>query len=111
MNFTKIIQHLERKKLMHRLISDKATGTPLEFAQKINCSRSQLYNIIESLKKDKAPIKYSKARETFYYDGRFDLIFEYSLTITTKGETRRVFYISSEDGTTSINEIDAICVQ
>ena len=111
MNFTKIIQHLERKKLMHRLISDKTTGTPLEFAKKINCSRSQLYNIIESFKKDKAPIKYSKVSQTFYYDGRFELRFEFSLTITTEGETRRIFYISSEDNTSSINEIDSVCVQ
>ena len=111
MDFTKIIRHLERKKQMHRLISNETTGTPLEFAQKIDCSRSQLYIIIESLKKDKAPIKYSKSKETFYYDGRFELKFEFSLTITTEGETRRIFYISSEENTNSINKIDSVCVQ
>ena len=111
MNFKEQIERLERIKQMHRLISDKTTGTPETFAKKINCSRSQLYNIIESFKKDKAPIKYSKVSQTFYYDGRFEFRFEFSLTITTEGETRRIFYTSSEDNTSSINEIDSVCVQ
>ena len=111
MDFTNIIRHLERKKQMHRLISNEITGTPIEFAQKIDCSRSQLYIIIESLKKDNAPIKYSKSSQTFYYDGHFELIFEFSLTITNKEETQKNFYISSEENINCITQNDPLCVQ
>jgi hypothetical protein len=111
MDFSTIIRHLERKKQMHRLISNETTGTPLEFAQKIDCSRSQLYIIIESLEKDKAPIKYSKSSQTFYYDGHFELKFEFSLTITTEGETQKIFSISTEEHMNCITLNDLLCVQ
>jgi hypothetical protein len=111
MDFSNIIRHLERKKQMHRLISNETTGTPLEFAQKIDCSRSQLYIIIESLKKDKAPIKYSKSSQTFYYDGHFELKFEFSLTITNKEETQKIYRIISEDNTNCITQKDSLCLQ
>ena len=64
MNF---LDQIERLNKANTLIRSEKTGTPFEFAQKINCSRSQLYIIIDYLKSHNAPIKYCKKRESFYY--------------------------------------------
>ena len=111
MDFTKIIRHLERKKQMHRLKSNETTGTPLEFAQKINCSRSQLYIIIDYLKSHKAPIKYSKAHQTFYFEHSCTINLEFSLSITNRDNTRSVFHISSQDEINCITQNDSLCLQ
>lgn len=50
------------------LIKRKATGTPIEFAQKMNLSRSGLYRYMEDLKSLDAPVKYSKYRQCYYYE-------------------------------------------
>jgi transcriptional antiterminator len=111
MNFKEQIERLERIKQMHRLISDKTTGTPETFAKKVGLSRRQMYNQLDFFKSYNAPIKYSKVSQTFYYEGNFEINFEFSLTITVERETQKVFHISSEDNLISINNKEAICVQ
>ena len=62
----------------HQLILEEKTGTPLEFADKLNISRSNLYNLLDVLKEHDAPIKYSKKNNSFYYSKPFLLVLKYT---------------------------------
>ena len=60
-------------KLGHRLIGAdhfikaEATGTPVEFAHKLDISESHLYQLLGVLKRIDGPIAYSRSRKTYYY--------------------------------------------
>jgi hypothetical protein len=88
MNF---IKQIERIKKIHRLISTEKTGTPIVFARKLSLSRSQLYNELEIIKELDAPLKYSKKKESFYYETSFELILHYSLKIIIDDESKEIF--------------------
>ncbi len=81
----KFFEYIERIEKMHCLIKAKRTGTPDEFAAQLGISRSRLYEIIEELKSRGAPIAYSKASTTFYYEYPFDI----SLGCTMKPLSRK----------------------
>lgn len=59
--------------MAHRLIGadfyiqQEATGTPEEFASKLDVCESHLYQIIDTLKQMGGPIAYSRRRRTYYY--------------------------------------------
>ena len=53
---------------MNDLIRRSSTGTPCEFAEKLNISESTLYKYLSSLKQELgAPIAYCRYRRTYYY--------------------------------------------
>lgn len=52
---------------MDDLIRRKATGTPEEFAEKMDLSRSALLKYIKLLKELNAPVKYDQERRSYYY--------------------------------------------
>jgi hypothetical protein len=108
MNFNDQIERLNK---VNTLIRSEKTGTPFEFAQKINCSRSQLYIIIDYLKSHNAPIKYSKTHQTFYFEHSCTINLEFSLSITNRENTRSIFHISSQDEINCITQNDSICLQ
>lgn len=58
---------------LNRITLQEKTGSPSEFANKLDISERQLYNIIDYLKKIDAPIKYQRKTETCYYTTSFDL--------------------------------------
>ncbi len=87
----KFINQIERFKKMLKYILLSETGTPKEFANKLNISRSQLYNLIDDLKEFEAPIKYSKLNKTFYYEKEYDFQFKYSLIIISDDVSREIF--------------------
>lgn len=62
---------INRAERIHRLIRNESTGTPCEFAEKINVSRRQLYNLLSEFKDFGAEIKYDNAKESFYYVNDF----------------------------------------
>jgi predicted DNA-binding transcriptional regulator YafY len=66
----KAIHNLRR---MHDLIQKECTGTPGECADLLQISRAQLYRIINKLKDYGARIKFNRSRNTFTYNGYFDL--------------------------------------
>jgi biotin operon repressor len=45
----------------------KATGSPEEFASKMNLSRSTLFETLQEMKGMGVDIRYSNIRETYYY--------------------------------------------
>lgn len=88
MNF---IKQMERIKKTHLLIRTEKTGSPDVFAQKLNLSRRQLYNVLELIKSFEASIKYCKKRESFCYSTPFDLELKYSLKTIIDDETKEIF--------------------
>ena len=49
------------------LIHMKATGTPVEFAEKLGIRRSTLFQSLQEMKEMGVDIRYSNLRETYYY--------------------------------------------
>lgn len=88
MNFVKQAQRINEA---HQLISNEKTGTPEEFARKLKISRSQLYNLIDTLKEFDAPVKYSKKAQSFYYALPFELELKYSLKIILEENAKEIF--------------------
>jgi predicted DNA-binding transcriptional regulator YafY len=85
------IKQMERINKANQLILNSNTGNPDDFAEKLNVSRSQLYNILEQFKDFGAPIKYNKKDETFYYETIFNLELKYSLKTITADEEKIIF--------------------
>ena len=80
-----------RIKKAHQLILEEKTGTPSEFANKLNISKSQLYNLIGILKEYDAPIKSCKKINSFYYSKPFFLELKYSLKTILDEENKNRF--------------------
>jgi predicted DNA-binding transcriptional regulator YafY len=59
---------IERLQRIDYFIRTKSTGTPKEFAVKLDVSERQLYKYIKNLKELGAPIKYCKISNSYYYD-------------------------------------------
>jgi predicted transcriptional regulator len=81
----------ERINKVHQLIIEEKTGTPSEFANKLNISKSQLYNLIGILKEYDAPIKSCKKINSFYYSKPFFLELKYSLKTILDEENKNRF--------------------
>jgi len=66
MNFYDQIKRIERIDYLIRL---RSTGSPLDLAQKLRISPSQLYQIIKIMKDEMgAPIYYSKVLQSYCYN-------------------------------------------
>ena len=59
---------IERLFRMHELILQENTGTPDEFARRMQISRRTLNNMIKRFNDFDVPIKYSRTRLTYYYN-------------------------------------------
>ena len=65
MNFCNQIKRIERIDFLIRL---RSTGSPLELAQKLRISPSQLYQTIKIMREEMgAPIYYSKVLQSYCY--------------------------------------------
>jgi hypothetical protein len=69
----KIFEYIDRISLMHKLIKERKTGTPDDFAGRLGVKRTRLYELIDELKSYGAPILYSKSESTFYYESPYDI--------------------------------------
>lgn len=85
MNF---IDHVEKIKIMHELISSERTGSPNEFAKKMEISKKGIYNTIIFLKNFDAPIRYCAVKRSFYYSSFFDLELKFSIKIINEHQTK-----------------------
>ena len=64
----KFAEQIERLQYLDKLIRKQSTGTPNELADRLGISRSQLYNFIGYLNDIGMKIKFSRSRNSFYYD-------------------------------------------
>lgn len=69
----KFLCYVERLNRMNQLLKSRTTGTPSEFARYIGVSRTRLYEMIDEMRSYGAPISYSKAAKTFYYEQPYDI--------------------------------------
>jgi hypothetical protein len=69
----KIFHYLERIERIHKMVLQENTGNPDEFAKRLGISRTRLYEIMDELKLEGAPILYSKSCRTFYYEEPFHI--------------------------------------
>jgi hypothetical protein len=69
----KILHYLERIERIHKMVLQENTGSPNEFARRLGISRTRLYEIMDELKLEGAPISYSKSCRTFYYEEPFHI--------------------------------------
>ncbi|MBP1677927.1 MAG: hypothetical protein H6Q20_2486 [Bacteroidetes bacterium] len=69
----KLIDYYPQLQKLHTLIRLGQTGTPKQFAQKLNISRAELYMIIDELRELDIPVQYSKKYNTFYYEKEINL--------------------------------------
>ena len=69
---------IQRFKQIDQLITTRSTGTPAEFAQKLDISESTLYEFLKVLKELDAPIEFESNINTYYYSsiGRMVIKFE-----------------------------------
>jgi predicted DNA-binding transcriptional regulator YafY len=66
---------------MEKLIRQKRTGTPAEFAKRLSVTRGTLYNIIDELSSHDVKIKYCRTDRTFHYN--CDHVIEISFGVKT----------------------------
>jgi hypothetical protein len=94
------------------LIRRKATGTPIELAQRLRMSRSTLFELIAFLRDEmRAPIRYSKYKMSYIYDyqPKFYLGFEKErLKSLESGDVSGGSESDSQDSNSDDNPEDAI---
>ena len=62
---------------IHELIEVELTGSPKDFAKKINVSERTIYNYLEFMKAElQAPIVYNGSKKSYCYDGECRLRFK-----------------------------------
>jgi biotin operon repressor len=62
-----LLKYIERLQRMDLLISMMSTGTPVEFAEKLGLRRSTLFQSLQEMREIGVDIKYSSARQSYYY--------------------------------------------
>ena len=80
----KINHYVSRIQVIHRLIRNRATGTPGDLAQRLDISESMVYNYLGFMKENGAPIAYSKRTKTYYYTRVVDFSFGFRVPESKK---------------------------
>jgi hypothetical protein len=81
-----LFETIDRVNRIHQLIRLEATGSPDEFAGKLNLKKRQLYNILEEFKDYGADVRYSRIKNSYYYNNNFDVMVEISISPLSKNE-------------------------
>jgi biotin operon repressor len=76
-------ESFKRIERLDRLIRIKATGSPDQLANKLGMSRRSVFEYINLMKENGAPIKFCHSRQSYYYDeeGAFTILFSFKRTI------------------------------
>ena len=71
-------KHVTLIQQIDTLLRQKQTGNAKSFSQKLNISRSTLFQYLSVMKERGAPIVYSRKNETFFYQeqGHFKIAFK-----------------------------------
>ena len=86
-----LFQQIDRMKYIHYLIRREHTGNPEHFARKLQLSKRQLFNILEEMRILGLDIRYSKVRETYFYNGDKYLEISYSLRELFEEEVKNIY--------------------
>lgn len=88
MNFYRQIEQLQT---LNNLIKQERTGTPSELAERLNISRSKLYEMIDTLKCWGLNIEYDRSRQTFHFVQEAELDIQFSLKVINAGESKKIY--------------------
>jgi len=68
---------IDKIKSMNHYIRMRQTGKPNEFAKKLDISRSTMFEYMNLLKENGAPIEYDSRNQSYYYkkEGDFEIKF------------------------------------
>ena len=69
-----LLKYVQRFRRMHDLIRARSTGSPEQFARKLNISRSVLMDNLRDLRDLGADIRYSQVHQSYYYHREFVLV-------------------------------------
>ena len=74
------LESFKRIERIDRLIRIKATGNPDQLATKLGMSRRSVFEYINLMKENGAPIKFCHFRQSYYYDevGFFKITFHFN---------------------------------
>ena len=86
----KLLEYIDRIKIIHKLIKERRTGTPENLAQRLSISTSRLYVVLDELKLMGAPIEYSRQLQTYHYTQAFDVNIRADFTILKTEELRHI---------------------
>jgi hypothetical protein len=86
----KVFYYLERIEKIHDLVTQEKTGSPEEFARRLGISRTRLYEIMDDLRYEGAPISYSKTCRTFYYEKPFHISVSFELRTLNSREKNNI---------------------
>ncbi len=87
----KFIKQIEQYKKLDKLIEQACTGRPDELASRLQISRTQLYEVLETLKYLGAPIKYNRVIKSFYYTHKFKLSISINVQMITAEERKTIY--------------------
>lgn len=88
----KFLEQIERLQYLDKLIQKQSTGTPKDLADRLGISRSQLYNFIGYLNDIGMKIKFSRSRNSFYYDSYDkDLEIQFSVKIISEEKSHTIY--------------------
>ena len=76
---TLLTKYVNRLQQADQLIRLQATGTPLQFASRLDISKSHLFNVLEELRSLGMPLEYDKQKRTYYYTQPMQLKWELSV--------------------------------
>jgi len=87
----KAFEQLERLKRMNKLIRVERTGTPSVFARFLGISERQLYKLIEEIEAMGLQVKYSRNRNTFFYESDEVLEIDFSFKLISANKLRIIY--------------------
>lgn len=87
----KFIKQIERLQKLNKLLTQQNTGSPDELAKRLNLKRTQLYEVMDQLKLEGAPIAYNRKLGTFYYTSNFNLEINLQVKILSGNEEKRIY--------------------
>lgn len=74
------IRQIERLQLLNKLVREKRTGSPQEFAERLGVSRAKLYLMLDELKDEGVEIRFCKKIKSFCFKkGKIILNFSYEI--------------------------------
>lgn len=88
MNFFKQIEKLQ---ILNKLIREERTGSPEELANRLDISRSKLYEMIDMLKAWGLAVSYDRSVRSFRFDRQEALEIEFSLRVLREDECRKLY--------------------
>lgn len=84
------IKQIERLQLLNKLVREKRTGSPEEFAERLGLSRRQLYFYLEFLKDYGIDIVYSRKTNSFIINNGKEIKIDFQFQVLDENVSREI---------------------